>query len=360
MDCYILDSGVLSPSGSGVASGSPALKLAYDNQTVNFAVTDVVYGGTSLAHATVSADADAGAAGTLTLTGSTGTFVDNEPLAVPHATANGALSTNWFLAYDGQSGNFTVGQVVTGGTSNATGTIVADVDAGAAGVLELSGVVGTFQNNEAITDPITGAATVDLVNYKKLSYDAQTVNFIAAQVVYGVTSGAFGTIQADADSGTTGVLSLKTITGTFVDNELLASQYALANGALFQTITYTQAGPAFEVGQVVTGVTSGASGTVLTDAAGALTITGTGSTLFVTGEVLNGVSQPRWVPSPAGNISVTGTGRDQALGAQVVGTPRSGRIKWVPNGVTFSAGTAGITVTQLGQTYNQLREMGAP
>ncbi len=65
------------------------------------------------------------------------------------------------LAYDGQTGNFTVGLVVTGGTSGATGTIHADADAGATGTLTLKNIKGTFQNNEAITDTSTGAATVN-------------------------------------------------------------------------------------------------------------------------------------------------------------------------------------------------------
>jgi hypothetical protein len=65
------------------------------------------------------------------------------------------------LAYDGQSANFTVGLVVTGGTSGATGRIVADTDGGAAGTLLLKDVRGVFANNEALTDSSTGAAVVD-------------------------------------------------------------------------------------------------------------------------------------------------------------------------------------------------------
>ncbi len=65
------------------------------------------------------------------------------------------------LAYDGQTGNFAVGLVVTGGTSGATAVIVADDDQGAAGTLTLRRIRGVFQNNEAITDSATGAATVD-------------------------------------------------------------------------------------------------------------------------------------------------------------------------------------------------------
>jgi hypothetical protein len=65
------------------------------------------------------------------------------------------------LNYDTQTGNFTVGLTVTGGTSGATGVIVSDLDTGAAGTLTLTSVTGTFENNEAITDTVTGAALVD-------------------------------------------------------------------------------------------------------------------------------------------------------------------------------------------------------
>jgi len=70
----------------------------------------------------------------------------------------GPLNT---LPYDGQSGNFTVGLTVTGGTSAATGVIVADVDGGATGTLTLSNINGLFLDNETITDTSTGSATVN-------------------------------------------------------------------------------------------------------------------------------------------------------------------------------------------------------
>src|SRR3990167_1329095 len=70
----------------------------------------------------------------------------------------GPLNT---LPYDGQTGNFTAGLTVTGGTSGATGIIVADVDAGATGTLTLSNIKGLFVDNEAITDTSTGAAVVN-------------------------------------------------------------------------------------------------------------------------------------------------------------------------------------------------------
>ena len=65
------------------------------------------------------------------------------------------------LDYDGQTGDFTVGDKVTGGTSGATAIILEDDDGGATGTLTLGNISGTFQNNEAITDPSGGDAVVN-------------------------------------------------------------------------------------------------------------------------------------------------------------------------------------------------------
>ena len=60
------------------------------------------------------------------------------------------------LNYDAQSGNFTAGLVLTGGTSGATAIIVNDADSGTTGKLTLKDIVGHFQDNETITDSSTG------------------------------------------------------------------------------------------------------------------------------------------------------------------------------------------------------------
>lgn len=65
------------------------------------------------------------------------------------------------LDYDGQTGNFTAGKIVTGTTSGATAIILSDADGGATGTLTLGSISGTFINNEPITDTATGAAVVD-------------------------------------------------------------------------------------------------------------------------------------------------------------------------------------------------------
>jgi hypothetical protein len=65
------------------------------------------------------------------------------------------------LNYDAEVGAFTVGNTVTGGTSGATGVISSINDYGTTGTLTLTGVSGTFQDNENITDTGTGDATVN-------------------------------------------------------------------------------------------------------------------------------------------------------------------------------------------------------
>lgn len=64
------------------------------------------------------------------------------------------------ITYDAQTGEFTVGQTLTGGTSGATATIEKVIDDGTTGTLWLSSITGgPFQDDEAITDGSTGAAT---------------------------------------------------------------------------------------------------------------------------------------------------------------------------------------------------------
>lgn len=65
------------------------------------------------------------------------------------------------LSYDGGTVAFTSGQTVTGGTSGATAKIYKVVGSSATGELWLTDIVGTFQNNEALTDGSGGAAVAN-------------------------------------------------------------------------------------------------------------------------------------------------------------------------------------------------------
>ena len=69
-----------------------------------------------------------------------------------------------------------------------------------------------------------------------LNYDSQTANFTAGSTVVGQNSGASAIIVSDSDSGTTGVLTLASVQGEFVDNEIIAEESgsgsATVNGSL--------------------------------------------------------------------------------------------------------------------------------
>lgn len=65
------------------------------------------------------------------------------------------------LAYDGQTANFTVGEVITGSISGATALVIADTDAGATGTLTLRDISGTFVDNETLTGSSTGIAVAN-------------------------------------------------------------------------------------------------------------------------------------------------------------------------------------------------------
>lgn len=67
----------------------------------------------------------------------------------------------WALSYGGGTVDFTAGEIVTGGTSSATATVVEVVPGSnpGEGALLLSGITGTFVNAEALSGSLGGAAT---------------------------------------------------------------------------------------------------------------------------------------------------------------------------------------------------------
>ena len=69
------------------------------------------------------------------------------------------------LNFNGQTVNFTVGQIITGATSGAYGTLLAQTDLGATGTLTLGSISGTFQNGEALSDPLGGNGNANGVLY---------------------------------------------------------------------------------------------------------------------------------------------------------------------------------------------------
>lgn len=71
----------------------------------------------------------------------------------------GAVRPGSSLPYQSQTGNFTVGLVLTGATSGASARITADADAGATGTLTIRDTVGTFVSGEIVRDTAAGSAT---------------------------------------------------------------------------------------------------------------------------------------------------------------------------------------------------------
>ncbi len=148
----------------------------------------------------------------------TGWTVRNTTWVGRLATAAGALVTLSFflgfpiasatrvalLDFNTQTVNFTVGQVVTGGTSGATGVIASQVDAGATGTLTLTGVVGNFQAAEALTDPLGGAAVATAPQVGQTNLTLTTGGFN-----HGLAPGDQIWVQSTDVNFTTG---LKTIT----------------------------------------------------------------------------------------------------------------------------------------------------
>lgn len=132
--------------------------LLYDGESAAFTVAETA-AGVGGGSGTVRQVIDNGTTGALLLSTVTGTYVNDAALttAAGAAVVNGTIGEA-LVYYDTQTGNFTVGQVLTGTTSGATGTIVGMQDDGATGILLVNNIDGEYINNEPITDPITGAA----------------------------------------------------------------------------------------------------------------------------------------------------------------------------------------------------------
>lgn len=117
----------------------------------------------------------------------------------------------------------------------------------------------------------------------------------------------------------------------------------------------------FVVGMNVHGVKSGATGTITSIGGGGnvvLTCSGGVTGTVIANESIIGVDPGRWMRFPDADYTVVSTTRDQPFLAFSLLTPRKGRIIWLPNGVTFSGGSAGIIITQLGQSATALHNAG--
>lgn len=89
------------------------------------------------------------------------------------------------------------------------------------------------------------------------------------------------------------------------------------------------------------------------DAVTLVVLSATGTTLSGAGTLQGYMYDPSiavWVRAPDYDLSVTATTRGQAFASFSLVGSRGARMKWIPSAVTFSAGTAGATVYQLGHS----------
>jgi len=147
-------------------------------------------------------------------------------------TADGA-GVNWkkewetWLAYDAKEGAISVGNVVVGGTSAASGIVTQVIDLGTTGLLKLRRTTtAAFQNDEdlnvsSVKKAVANGTEVGEFAITYLGYDGQTAAFALGDTVTGATTGHTGVIVSDSSNGTFGTLGLLGATGVFQDNEEL-------------------------------------------------------------------------------------------------------------------------------------------
>lgn len=101
--------------------------------------------------------------------------------AVYHIT-QGAHCTGSTLAYDNQTSNFTLGDMITGATSGARARITADADSGATGTLTLRDIAGEFTDDETIAGDASGSAQANGVLSHQAAALLGTINTPSAAV----------------------------------------------------------------------------------------------------------------------------------------------------------------------------------
>jgi hypothetical protein len=109
-----------------------------------------------------------------------------------------------------------------------------------------SGTPGDVTTRYAAGIVAIPAATIDL------SFDLQTSNFTNGRTVTGATSGATGVIASQTDAGATGTLRLTSVTGNFIDDEIITDTMtgsATVNGYGRATVKITT--PFASVGDMV-------------------------------------------------------------------------------------------------------------
>lgn len=137
----------------------------------------------------------------------------------------GTAHTRWRQTAQGSSAGITTDATVT--TAWRSGEIPAGE------VVFYEAIVLGNQRNGTNTGEYYIATSAKRPGFT-LAYDNQTANFVVGNILTGETSGATALITADSDSGTSGTLTVRSVIGKFIDNEVIAGSgggSALANGS---------------------------------------------------------------------------------------------------------------------------------
>jgi hypothetical protein len=162
------------------------------------------------------------------------------------------------LKFKSQTGNFTAGLVISGGTSGAKATILSQVDAGVTGTLTIGNITGTFIDGENITDTSTGVAVADGTQYwaynmiTKAPVCKNLSLFNARLVAIGLKEDGAASQYSDIDDGSNppfdnwAISALADEGGQIVDRNFGQALSGIALGNIF-IIWYTNGKLAFAI-----------------------------------------------------------------------------------------------------------------
>ena len=157
------------------------------------------------------------------------------------------------IDYSGLTVNFTSGETVTGGTSGASGTIVALTQSGTEGTLKLGNISGTFVLGEPINGSLGGAGMAIVSATIHSSYLNDALNTPA------VTDMDFNDIGEYLYTGTLHGRVHRVTNIALDETPSVACIFDFGENRL----TYNSLSTSFTAGQTVTGQTSGASAKIV-------------------------------------------------------------------------------------------------
>lgn len=193
--------------------------------------------------------------------GPTGAIIKCGAYGDPMVLAHPAIAAGKTLFHGAVTGGpFQVGETVTGGSSGATGTVTGIGTEG----MHITSITGTFIGGETLTGG-TSSATAVLSIYCVGS----PASYINGETLSGGTSLATATIATQPDNSFTnylkarhGIVQVSGTSGTFQDGEAITG----GTSAFARTMDPIQ-DAAFIRGETLTGLTSGATATIIGDGA---------------------------------------------------------------------------------------------